>query len=119
VLSKSLYKVLQNGDLSDFQRGQIIDMHLAGMSVTKAATLLGVSTAAVSKLMAACTDHGKTSSLERNSGQKLKLSEMDCLTLYRILSKSHRTAAAKVTTELNVHLGSTKSLTRASQIQHA
>jgi hypothetical protein len=31
------------GDLSDFQGGQIVGVHLAGASVTKLATLLGVS----------------------------------------------------------------------------
>jgi len=31
------------GDLSDFQRGQIVGVRLAGESVTKMATLLGVS----------------------------------------------------------------------------
>ena len=39
------------GDLSDFQSGQMVGAHLAGASVTKTATLLGVSRAAVSKVM--------------------------------------------------------------------
>ena len=39
------------GDFSDFQRGQIVGACLAGASVTKMATLLGVSRAAVSKVM--------------------------------------------------------------------
>jgi len=39
------------GDFSDFQRGQIVGARLAGASVTKMATLLGVSRAAVSKVM--------------------------------------------------------------------
>ena len=44
-------KVLQNGRLTDFQRGQIVSVHLAGTSVAKTATLLGVSRAAFSKVM--------------------------------------------------------------------
>jgi len=47
-------------DLSDFQRGQIVGAHLDGASVTKTATLLGVSREAVSKVMMAYTYHGKT-----------------------------------------------------------
>ena len=47
------------GDLSDFQRGQIVGAHLAGASVPKMATLLGVSRAAVSKVMMAYTNRGK------------------------------------------------------------
>ena len=39
------------GDFSDFQRGQIFGAHLTGVSVTKMATLLVVSRAAVSKVM--------------------------------------------------------------------
>ena len=56
------------GDLSDFQRGQITGVHLAGTFGTKMATLLGVSRAAVPKVMMAYTNHRKTSSAERNSG---------------------------------------------------
>jgi len=39
------------GDFSDFQRGHIVDAHLAGTSVTKTAILLGVSRAPVSRVM--------------------------------------------------------------------
>jgi len=42
-------------DLSDFQRGQTVGEHLVGASVTKTATSLGVSRAAVSKVMTAYT----------------------------------------------------------------
>ena len=55
-------------DFSDFQRGHIVGAHLAGASVTKMATLLGVSKAAVSKVMASHTNNGRTSSPKRNSG---------------------------------------------------
>ena len=43
------------GDLSDFERGRTVGARLAGASVTKATTLLGVSRATVSKLMSAYT----------------------------------------------------------------
>jgi len=59
------------GDLSDFQRGQIVGARLVEASVTKTATFLGVSRAAVFTVMTACTNHG-TSSAERNSGRKPK-----------------------------------------------
>ena len=42
-------KVLQSGRLSDFQRGQIVGVHSAGIS-NEMATWLGVSTAAVFKV---------------------------------------------------------------------
>jgi predicted transcriptional regulator len=53
-------------DLSDLERGQPVGARLAGASVTETATLLGVSRATVSKVMSACTNHGKTPA-ERNS----------------------------------------------------
>jgi predicted transcriptional regulator len=55
------------GYLSDFDRGQIIDASLAGASVTKTATLLGVSRATVSKVMPAYMSQGNTTSAKRNS----------------------------------------------------
>jgi biotin operon repressor len=56
------------GDLSDFQGGQIVGVHLGGVSVTKLATLLSVSREAISRVMTECKNHGKTSSAKRNSG---------------------------------------------------
>lgn len=47
------------GDLSYFQTGQIVGARLARASLSKLATLLGVSRAAVSKVMMAYTNHGK------------------------------------------------------------
>jgi transposase len=73
------------GNLSDFQRGQIVGAHFDGAYVTKTATLLGVSREAVSKVTMAYTNHGKTSSAKSNSGQKPKLSESDCHTLKETL----------------------------------
>jgi hypothetical protein len=54
--------------------------------------------------MAAYTNRGKTTSVKRNSGQKSPLTERDCCTLIRIVLKIHRTNAAQVTAELNIHL---------------
>jgi transposase len=90
--------------LSDFQKGPIVVVRLAGGSVTQTATVLGISRAAVSKVMTVYTNHGRTSSAKRNSGQKPKLSERNHHTLKSIVSKSHRTTAAKVTAELNIQL---------------
>ena len=84
------------GDLSDFQKGQIIGALLAGASITKTRTLLGVSVAAVFNVMTAYTNHGKISPATRTSGRKPKLTERDRRTLKRIVSKNDRTTAAKV-----------------------
>jgi len=92
------------GDVSDFQRGQMVGARLTGTSVTKMLTLLGVSRPTFSKVMTTYTNHGKTPSAKRNNGQKPILSERDLLhTLKRIVSKSHRTTAAKGAAELIVH----------------
>jgi len=49
------------GDLSDFQKGQIVVTRWAAASVTKTDTLLGVSRASVSKVMTTHTNQLKTS----------------------------------------------------------
>jgi len=90
-------KVLQNGKLVRFSKRTDCWCELAGASVTKTATTLGVPRAAVSRVMTAYTNLGKTSSAERNSGQKPKLNETDHSILKVIMSKNHRTTAAKVT----------------------
>jgi hypothetical protein len=88
------------GDLSDFERGQIVDAHSAGASVIITATL-GVSGATVSKVMPAYTNHGKTTSARRNSGRKSTLIERDRRTLRKIVSKNHKTIAAQGTRQQN------------------
>jgi transposase len=84
------------GDLANFERGQIVGARLPGASMTKTATLLGVSRMTVSKVMSAYTNHGKTSSSKRNSGRRSTLTEGDRRILRRIVSKNHRTTAAQV-----------------------
>jgi hypothetical protein len=54
------------GDLSDFERGQIVGAHLAGTTVTKTAIIVGVPRVTVSKVMSAYTNHGKTASVGEN-----------------------------------------------------
>jgi hypothetical protein len=61
-------KYCKMGDLSEFQRRQIVGVCLVAASVTKTATSLGISRAAVPKVVTAYTNHGKTSAPERNSG---------------------------------------------------
>jgi hypothetical protein len=55
------------GDLSNFERGQIVGARLAGASVTKTA-ILCISRVTVSKVMLAYMNHGKMTSVKRNSG---------------------------------------------------
>ena len=86
-----------------FKEVQIVGVHLTVASVTKTATLLGVSSAAVSKVMMAYTNRGKTQSATRNSGYKQKLRKGDHCTLKGTVSKNYRITAAKVTAELNIH----------------
>ncbi|PNF42528.1 hypothetical protein B7P43_G08250, partial [Cryptotermes secundus] len=80
-----------------FERGQIIGTRLAGASVTKTTTLL----ATFSEVMLAYTNHGKTSSAKRNSGQKSTLTERDRHTLRRIVWRNHTTTAAQMTGQQN------------------
>jgi transposase len=93
------------GDLSNFERGQIVGARSAGASVKKTATLLGILRATVSKVMSAYTmHHGKTASAKRNSGRKSTLTQRECHTLSRIVLKYYINTAAEVTAELDIHL---------------
>jgi hypothetical protein len=70
------------GDLTDFERGQIVGGRLARASVINNATLFSVSRATVSKVMsAAYMNRGKTTSAKRNSGRKSTLTKRDRSTL--------------------------------------
>jgi transposase len=81
-----------------------MDENSAGPSMTTTATLLGISRGTVSKVMSACTNHGKAISAKKNSGRKSTLTERDCRALRRIVSENHRTTGAQVRAELNIHL---------------
>ena len=48
-------------DLSDFKRGQIVGVRIAGTSVTKTVELFDVARSTVSKIMTAFEKEGKTS----------------------------------------------------------
>jgi predicted transcriptional regulator len=123
VLSNSSYESTVKWETFRFQREQIVCACLAGASVTKTANLLSVSRAAVSKVMMAYKNHGKTSSAKKNRGQKPQLRERDCLTLIMNVSNNYRSTAAKIKAELNIYLeylvSNKNNLTRASQIQHS
>jgi hypothetical protein len=97
-------KVMQNGRLVRFSKRADYWCAFSRASVNKTTTLLGVYRAAVSVVMTAYTNSLKTSSATRTSGRKPKLIERDRRTLKRIMSKNDRTAAAKVTAELSIHL---------------
>jgi hypothetical protein len=97
-------KIKKMGDLSNFKRGRIISVPLAGAYVIKTATLLGVLTVTVSRVMSAYTNHRKTGSEKRIIGQKSTLTERDCRKLRRTVSKNHTTTAAQVRAEMNIHL---------------
>ena len=65
----------------------------------------------------AYTNH-RTSSAERNTGRKPKLTERDHDTLNRIVSIYQRRTAAKVTAELNIHLQDPVSTKKFQQELH-
>jgi len=93
-------KVLQNGRLVRFSKRKDCRCAFRAASVTKRP----LHQLYPEQQFPTYTDHEKTSSAERNSGRKTKLNERNRRTLKRIMSKNHRTAAARVTAKLNIHL---------------
>jgi hypothetical protein len=81
-------KESEKKDLSAFEIGQFVGARLAGASMTITALL----------------NHGKTTSAKRKSVRKLTLTRRDRRTLRRNVLKTHRTTAAQVRAELNIHL---------------
>jgi len=79
-------KVQQNGRLFIFWKRLDFFCAFSWCICNKMATLLGVSRAAVSKVMTTYTNHGKISS-RRKSGRKPKLSERDRRTFKKTMSK--------------------------------
>jgi hypothetical protein len=86
----------ENGRLVRFWK--IVGKRLAGASVIKTATSLGVSKATVSKVRSAYTNHGRQHQ-QRETG-KSALTERDRRALWRIVLKNHSTAS-QVTAQQN------------------
>ena len=57
---------------SNFQRGKIVEAHLAGAIVTKTFYILGVFGGTVSKVKTAWTQCSKISTARQNSAVKMK-----------------------------------------------
>uniref|UniRef100_A0A673KEU5 Uncharacterized protein n=1 Tax=Sinocyclocheilus rhinocerous TaxID=307959 RepID=A0A673KEU5_9TELE len=83
-------------------RRQIMEAHLAGAFVISAAQFSSVLRTTVFTIMIACTEHGKTSLMKNNSGQKMKVNNRDFQTLRWIVSKQHRTTARELH-KANIH----------------
>jgi len=98
-------EVLQNGRLVRFIKRTECRCVFSCSVCDQTATLLGLSRAAVPKVVTTYTDHWKTSSAERSCGRKPKLSERNRHTLQKVVSKrDHRNAAVKMTAELNTRI---------------
>jgi hypothetical protein len=85
--------------LSHFERGHIVSERLAGASVTKSATLLGVLRATVFKGYVGIQDSWEDNISEEKQWES-GLRERDRRAL-RIVSENHRTTAAQVTRQQN------------------
>ncbi len=60
----------KKGDLSDFERGMVVGVRRAGLSISKTADLLGFSCANISKVYREWFEKEKISSEQQLCGQK-------------------------------------------------
>ncbi|XP_029635029.1 uncharacterized protein LOC115210567 [Octopus sinensis] len=91
-------------DLTEFEKGQIVEGRIAGASVTRTVEHLGFSRDTISRTVTEFEKQGKTSSSRSKSGRTSKLTERDRPELNRIVMENHQATTPKVTTELNQHL---------------
>uniref|UniRef100_A0AAZ1X7Y2 Transposase Tc1-like domain-containing protein n=2 Tax=Oreochromis aureus TaxID=47969 RepID=A0AAZ1X7Y2_OREAU len=105
---EDLEQILRGGlmvrgrDLSDFERGVIVGARMAGVSVTKAAQLTGVSIGTVTKVTAAYKTQGKSSvSRVGNCGRQRSLGEHDARALVQFVKKNRSATLAQVTESVN------------------
>jgi transposase len=96
MLSAVRVEKSENWNLSDFERGDIVVVRLAGASVTKYATLLGVQRVTISKVTSAYKNKFEDNISIEKEGRKSALAarEKDCF-------ENHRTTAAQVTGQQN------------------
>lgn len=94
--------MVRGRDLSDFERGVIVGARMAGVSVTKAAQLTGVSIGTVTKVTAAYKTQGKSSvSRVGNCGRQRSLGEHDARALVQFVKKNRSATLAQVTESVN------------------
>jgi hypothetical protein len=104
------------GDLSDYERRQIVDVLLAGASVTKSATLIGVSRATVFLGYVSIHESWEDNISEKERWVKINIDRKRSSCIEDGFEKSYNyCSTGNRTAELNMHLEdpvSTKSVQR-------
>lgn len=91
-------------DLTDFERGMIVGLHLARALVMGTADILGHSRSTVSVATRTYTKVGEMGTGKHNSGQKRKLTDKNKQVLKHIVGQKHKQLLPKITSDMNSYL---------------
>lgn len=105
VLMRNTFRTLNfvMYDSTDFKRSMLVEARVAGASLTKKTSLVGVVRSTLSSVQTAYIRRGKTSPDKNRSGQNLKMTDKDRTVLKQIVARKHKTTPFLINCEMNTN----------------
>ncbi len=91
----------KKGDLSDFERGMVVDVRRAGLSISKTADLLGFSHTTISRVYRESSEKDKISSERQLCGWKCLVNVRGQRRMGRLVRDDRKATITQITTRYN------------------